>query len=304
MNAVEVRFSSGVWVKIEEQLSPDASVVGVYTDITEVKRREAELADLVDHLTVARDQAMEATRAKSQFLANMSHELRTPLNAVIGITEMLEEDVRDDALDDYIEPLARISGAGKHLLHLINEVLDLSKVEAGRMELHLEDIDVAWLIDMLATTAQPLADKNGNRLTIHCPGDCGAIHADLMRVRQIMLNLLSNACKFTESGEVTLTVARQKGRRQGLDPFRGRGHRHRHDPRPTDQVVSGILAGRQLHHPKVRRHGARSRHQQTAVPHDGRRHRSDERAGGRQHVHGAAAGDGGHCESERERIGR
>ena len=209
MNAIEVRFSSDVWVKIDERLSPDASIVGVYTDITEVKRREAELAELVDRLTVARDQAMEATRAKSQFLANMSHELRTPLNAVIGITEMLEEDVRDDGLDDYIEPLKRISGAGKHLLHLINEVLDLSKVEAGRIELHLEDIDVAGLVDTLTTTAQPLADKNGNRLTVHCAGDFGAIHADLTRVRQIVLNLLSNACKFTEGGEVRLLVDRQ-----------------------------------------------------------------------------------------------
>ena len=209
LNTVEFRFSSDVWVKIDERLSPDASVVGVYTDITEVKRREAELAELVDRLTVARDQAMEATRAKSQFLANMSHELRTPLNAVIGITEMLEEDVRDDGLDDYIEPLNRISGAGKHLLHLINEVLDLSKVEAGRIELHLEDIDVAGLIDTLATTAQPLADKNGNRLTIHCADDFGAMHADLTRVRQVVLNLLSNACKFTEGGEVSLTVDRQ-----------------------------------------------------------------------------------------------
>ena len=209
LTTVELRLSSGAYVKVEEMLSHDAGIVGVYTDITEAKKREAELADLVDHLTVARDQAMEATRAKSQFLANMSHELRTPLNAVIGITEMLEEDAGDDGLDDYIEPLARISGAGKHLLRLINEILDLSKVEAGRIELHLEDIDVAGLIDTLATTAQPLADKNGNRLTLHYPDNIGAIRADLTRLRQVILNLLSNACKFTEGGEVRLTIERR-----------------------------------------------------------------------------------------------
>ena len=209
MSPVEVRFSSGVWVRIEEKLAHDASIAGIYADITEMKRQQAELSELVDHLTVARDQAMEATRTKSQFLANMSHELRTPLNAIIGITEMLEEDVRDDGQDDYIEPLERVCGAGKHLLHLINEILDLSKVEAGRIELHFEDIDVAELIGVLRTTVQPLADKNGNRLTVHCPDAFGAIHADLTRVRQIVLNLLSNACKFTEGGEVSLTVARQ-----------------------------------------------------------------------------------------------
>ena len=208
LNTVEVQFSSGVWVKINEMLSHDASIVGVYTDITELKRREAELAEMVVHLTVARDHAMAATKTKSQFLANMSHELRTPLNAVIGITEMLEEDARDDGLDDYLEPLERISSAGKHLLQLINEILDLSKVEAGRIDLHVEDIDVAVLVCELATTIQPLADRNGNRLSVHCPSGIGAIRADLTRVRQVVLNLLSNACKFTEGGEVGLTVAR------------------------------------------------------------------------------------------------
>ena len=209
LTTVEFRFSSGIHVKVEEMLSHDAGIVGVYTDITEVKKREAELADLVDRLTVARDQAMEATRAKSQFLANMSHELRTPLNAIIGITEMLEEDVRDDGLDDYVEPLERVSRAGRHLLHLINEILDLSKIEAGRMEIHLEDIDVAALVGELATTAQPLADKKGNRLTVQCPDDFGAMHGDPTRVRQVVLNLLSNACKFTEGGRVSLAAARR-----------------------------------------------------------------------------------------------
>ncbi len=153
---------------------------------------------------------MQATRTKSQFLANMSHELRTPLNAVIGITEMLEEDARDDGLEDYLEPLQRITRAGKHLLHLINEVLDLAKIEAGRIEFHLEQIEIRPLIDELANTAQPLADANSNRLVVDCKSDIGQMRADLTRVRQIVLNLLSNACKFTKKGEITLTVAREE----------------------------------------------------------------------------------------------
>ena len=209
LTTVEIRLSSGVFVQIEEMLSHDAGIVGVYTDISEVKKRETELAGLVDHLTVARDQAMEATRAKSQFLANMSHELRTPLNAIIGITEMLDEEARDEGQDDYIEPLERVSKAGRYLLNLINDLLDLSKVEAGRVEFHVEEVDVAWLTGEIAATVQPLADENGNRLSVHCPEDFGAIHADLTRVRQVVLNLMSNACKFTEGGEVTLTVDRQ-----------------------------------------------------------------------------------------------
>ena len=206
---VDIRFSSGTWVRIEDTLSPDASVVGVWTDITEAKTREAELADLVDRLRVARDQALEATLAKSRFLANMSHELRTPLNAIIGITEMLEEDARDDAIDDYIEPLERVSSAGKHLLHLINDVLDLSKVEAGRIELQFEEIHIPELIAELATIAQPLADERSNHLTVDCPEGVGTIRSDSTRVRQVILNLLSNACKFTDGGEISLTVARR-----------------------------------------------------------------------------------------------
>ena len=209
LNPVEMRLTSGVWVRIEEKLSPDAHVVGIYTDITEVKTHAAQLSDLVDRLRAARDQAMEATRAKSRFLANMSHELRTPLNAIIGITEMLEEEVRDDGPDDYHEPLERVSAAGRHLLHLISEILDLSRIEANRVELHIEDIDVAGLIEELASTAQPLADRKGNRLTVRAAEELGTMRSDPVRVRQVVLNLLSNACKFTESGEVGLSAARQ-----------------------------------------------------------------------------------------------
>src|ERR687897_1527850 len=109
---------------------------------------------------------MRAAETKSQFLASMSHELRTPLNAIIGITEMLREDAADEGQDDLVEPLGRIHRAGNHLLHLINEILDLSKIEAGRLELSLEDVELAHLLNEVAKTAEPLAARNGNRLEV------------------------------------------------------------------------------------------------------------------------------------------
>ncbi len=204
--------TSGTWLNISETRTSEGGVVGVYMDITALKVREKQLAELVDRLADARDQAMQATVAKSRFLANMSHELRTPLNAVIGITEMLAEDAEDAGQKSFIEPLGRISRAGKHLLELINEVLDLSKIEAGKLELHDEDVDVEILVRDLASAAQPLAAKNNNQLVIDCPMAIGKILADSMRLRQILLNLLSNACKFTDKGTVTLTVARDGDR--------------------------------------------------------------------------------------------
>ncbi|NKB47761.1 MAG: response regulator [Alphaproteobacteria bacterium] len=199
-------FSDGRWLQITHHRTVDGGLVAIYSDITELKQREVQLGELVDNLAQARDQAMEATRTKSQFLANMSHELRTPLNAVIGIAEMLREDAEDDGLTDFVEPLDRIDGAGKHLLNLINEILDLSKIEAGKIEMLSEDFDVGTMLDEVSTMVQPLAQKNDNALTLDCPDDVGQMHADSTRVRQIIFNLLSNACKFTEEGTVTLTV--------------------------------------------------------------------------------------------------
>ncbi|MGH8703538.1 MAG: sensor histidine kinase, partial [Burkholderiales bacterium] len=149
-----------------------------------------------------------ASQHKSQFLANMSHELRTPLNAIIGVTEMLQEDARDLKREDEVEPLGRVLRAGRHLLALINDILDLSKIEAGKMELHLESFPVAPLIEDVVKTIQPLAAKSGNELTVSCPSGVGAIQADQTRVRQALLNLLSNANKFTERGKVTIDARR------------------------------------------------------------------------------------------------
>jgi signal transduction histidine kinase len=154
--------------------------------------------------------AEEANLAKSAFLANMSHELRTPLNAIIGYSEILQEEVRDRDLSDLIPDLKKIQDAGNHLLALINDVLDLSKIEAGKMELHLETFPIETLIHEVVTTVHPLVEKNANVLKVECDREAGSMHADLIRVRQILFNLLSNACKFTNQGDITLRVSRQQ----------------------------------------------------------------------------------------------
>jgi signal transduction histidine kinase/CheY-like chemotaxis protein len=157
---------------------------------------------LFDEITDKSRQLAEASQHKSQFLANMSHELRTPLNAIIGVTEMLREDA--EALRQDVEPLDRVLGAGRHLLALINDILDLSKIEAGRMELQLASFALAPLIANAVKTIEPLAAKNGNRVVVHCDAAIGTLHADQMRLRQALLNLMSNANKFTEHGTITI----------------------------------------------------------------------------------------------------
>jgi GAF domain-containing protein/CheY-like chemotaxis protein len=150
-----------------------------------------------------------ADRHKSEFLASMSHELRTPLNAIIGYSEMLQEDAADLGAEQFTDDLKKINAAGKHLLELINAVLDLSKIEAGKMDLYLETFDIATLIRDIAAVIQPLAAKNANQLEVVCPATTGTMRADLTKVRQALFNLLSNACKFTEHGTVTLAVSRE-----------------------------------------------------------------------------------------------
>ncbi|MCK5623297.1 MAG: HAMP domain-containing histidine kinase, partial [Alphaproteobacteria bacterium] len=144
----------------------------------------------------------------SEFLANMSHELRTPLNAVIGYSEILKEDVEERGQPDLVPDLERINIAGRHLLQLVNEVLDLARIEAGRTELHLEEIDLAALIVEIAATVRPLVEANGNRLVLDVPDDPGVMRTDATKLKQILFNLLSNAAKFTEQGEVRLALSR------------------------------------------------------------------------------------------------
>src|SRR4029453_2586079 len=147
-----------------------------------------------------------ASEHKSQFLASMSHELRTPLNAIIGLTEMMVSNAARFGTEKALEPLRRVNAAGGHLLSLINEILDLSKIEDGKLELNPEPVDLARLIDEVVGTAGQLAEKNKNRLIVEAQENLGALPADAMRLKQILLNLLSNACKFTKEGEVTLRV--------------------------------------------------------------------------------------------------
>jgi signal transduction histidine kinase/DNA-binding response OmpR family regulator/HAMP domain-containing protein len=189
----------GRWIQVSERRTEDGGTVAVYTDLTDLKRTEEELRQ-------AKEAAEQANRSKSQFLANMSHELRTPLNAVIGIAEILIEDAQALGEEKDSEPLQRIHRAGNHLLALINDILDLSKIEAGKMELLLAEVDIAALLRDVATTVEPLAARNGNRLTLRCPEGIPPLWADPTRVRQIALNLIGNSCKFTEQGEVEVRV--------------------------------------------------------------------------------------------------
>jgi signal transduction histidine kinase len=181
---------------------PDGGRMITYFDLTRLKEAEAELR-------MAKERAELASRAKSDFLASMSHELRTPLNAIIGIAEMLEEDADEEDRDALREPLSRILRAGRLLLQLINEILDLAKIEAGKLDLHPERIDLDLLLSDVLETAEPLAEKNHNRLILDSPAPMGGITTDPMRLRQILLNLLSNACKFTKAGTVTLEARRE-----------------------------------------------------------------------------------------------
>ena len=162
-------------------------------------------------------QLAEASEHKSQFVASMSHELRTPLNAIIGLTEMMVTNAARFGTEKALEPLQRVNRAGTHLLGLINEVLDLSKIEAGKLELNPQTVQLAPLIDEVVGTARQLAEQNKNRLVVEAPDDLGALTVDPMRLRQILLNLLSNACKFTKEGEVALRARRVSNGRDWIE---------------------------------------------------------------------------------------
>jgi signal transduction histidine kinase len=163
---------------------------------------------LFDEIQDKNRQLQRASENKSQFVSSMSHELRTPLNAIIGLTEMMVTNAARFGTEKAMEPLQRVNRAGTHLLGLINQVLDLSKIEAGKLELNPQTVQLAPLIDEVVGTARQLADQNKNRLTAEAPDDLGSLTVDPMRLRQILLNLLSNACKFTKEGEVKLKARR------------------------------------------------------------------------------------------------
>lgn len=171
-----------------------------------VDQATRELRETNAQLEITAERAEQASRAKGSFLANMSHELRTPMNAIIGYSEMLEEELHSRGMVDVIPDVKKIQSSGKHLLALISDVLDLSKIEAGKMELYLEDFEISKIVRDASITAQPLAERNHNQLRIICPDEIGAMHADLTKLRQALLNLLSNACKFTQNGEVIIEV--------------------------------------------------------------------------------------------------
>ncbi len=201
---IPMSFSTGVLKNAEGQAS---GMIAVAQDITSRKRQEKELKE-------AKVAAEAANATKSQFLATMSHELRTPLNAIIGYTEMMTEEAEDNGHDEYVPDLKKVHSSAKHLLALINDVLDLSKIEAGKMDLYLETVEVKPLIEDVVSVVGPLVDKKANRLSVNLGPNLGAIHADVTKVRQSLFNLLSNASKFTERGTITLDVYRnwQDGR--------------------------------------------------------------------------------------------
>ena len=195
------RFWTEYW---SYPMRKDGELVGsvlTFVDITARREAEAELHR-------AKSLAEQASAAKSQFMANMSHELRTPMNAVLGYSEMLMEDAEDAELTEMVQDLSKINSAGKHLLELINAVLDLSKIEAGRMDLHIESFEVAPLLDEVMAVAEPLVTKNGNTLIKDWDEPLGTIDSDMTKLRQALFNLLSNAAKFTSEGTVTVAVQR------------------------------------------------------------------------------------------------
>lgn len=201
------QFKDGRWIRVSERRVWNIGTVAIYSDITELKNTEIELSKAMAEAQKARAAAEGTNRAKSAFLANMSHELRTPMNAIIGYTEILLEDAEEIGNEHLLPELQKILAAGKHLLSLINEILDLSKIEAGKMDVYLEEIHLPVVLHEIVSTIRPLVSKNANTLDVNFPDTLPPMVTDVTKLRQGLFNLLSNAAKFTENGRITLSVA-------------------------------------------------------------------------------------------------
>lgn len=226
------------------------AIAGYLVDALKDASYRHRLEELVNvrtaELAAARDQALAASRAKSAFVASMSHELRTPLNAIIGYTEMLIEEAEDQGATGLVPDMNKVHSAAHHLLGLISGVLDLSKIEAGKMDLYLETISVHALVDEVVNLVRPVVEKNGNLFTVRVLGDPGDLHADVTKVRQALVNLLSNSAKFTRSGEITLEVLRVSGDGASLSDISTSDTRSRLDDRLIFRVSdTGIGMTRQ-----------------------------------------------------------
>ncbi len=196
------RDGSTIWISENARSICDESGRVLYYEGTVQDITAGKLAESALHRAL--EAAESANRAKSTFLANMSHELRTPLNAIIGYSEMLQEEAEELGDEAFLPDLEKIRSAGKHLLSMIDDILDISKIEAGRMDLYLETFDIHALIESAVATARPLVEKNGNTVEVYCPDNLDTMHADMTKVRQVLLNLLSNAAKFTHNGKLAL----------------------------------------------------------------------------------------------------
>ena len=193
-----------------EDLFTEAGQIGYHYNILMEKLEESGkvMHRQKNELQIAMEKARSASQAKTDFLAKVSHELRTPLNAIIGYSEMLIEESEDDGLETYTDDLTKIHSSGEHLLTLINDILDISKIEAGKMDLYLEDFKLKDFISQVISTAQPLVEKNRNKMVVEFDDSIGTLRNDETKLRQVLLNLLSNAAKFTEGGVIKLKISK------------------------------------------------------------------------------------------------